>query len=325
VSVVREGVAMIRSRRGFPLIALTFVLAQGVWAAETVTIAAERVEIHAEADASSRVLAAVSRGDVLEVLGRESGWIRVATPGTGYAGYIPAVLTKPGGVASSVAPRPAPTPAAPPASAPTPTPARAPTYAPTPPPPPTRRPTPVTTHEEPQPREGFWIGFGAGYGSTAISLSCDGCSSDRAGSFTGFLKLGGTLNPQVLLGVESNAWVKSEDIGFGLTATLTLGALSGTVTVYPVVTSGFFLKGGAGLSYMSTDISVSGVTVNVSKTGWGVIGGVGYDLRVGRNISITPSFNYYYGKPGDISVEGNVILPGWSHNVLDFALGITFH
>lgn len=54
-------------------------------------------------------------------------------------------------------------------------------------------------------REGFWIGFGAGYGSASVSASCDGCSGDREGSFTGFLKLGGTLNPQVLLGVESNA------------------------------------------------------------------------------------------------------------------------
>lgn len=69
---------------------------------------------------------------------------------------------------------------------------------------------------------------------------------------------------------------------------------------------------------------MAGATVNVSKTGWGLIGGLGYDLRVGRKVSITPSFSYYYGKPGHISAAGDV-LPGWSQNVLDFALGVTFH
>jgi hypothetical protein len=75
---------------------------------------------------------------------------------------------------------------------------------------------------------------------------------------------------------------------------------------------------------VSTDVYVAGATVNVSKTGWGLIGGLGYDLRVGRKVSITPSFSYYYGKPGHISAAGDV-LPGWSQNVLDFALGVTFH
>jgi len=69
--------------RGLWLIALVFVLAQGAWGAETVRIVAQRVEIHADPNASSRMLATVSRGLVLEVLGREGGCIRVATPGTG--------------------------------------------------------------------------------------------------------------------------------------------------------------------------------------------------------------------------------------------------
>ena len=39
----------------------------------------------------------------------------------------------------------------------------------------------------------------------------------------------------------------------------------------------------------------------------------------------TTEFNYYYGKPGDISFGGVVVLPGWSQDVLDFAVGVTFH
>jgi len=123
----------------------------------------------------------------------------------------------------------------------------------------------------PQERQGFWIGFGGGYGSAYGEADCQDCDGgDREGSFTGFLKLGGTLNDRVLLGVEGNAWVKEQD---GLT--LTLGSFTGTVTFYPQASSGFFLKGGVGLSYVDTEFG----------------DGLGYDLRVGRNISITPSVN----------------------------------
>src|SRR3989442_15896926 len=74
----------------------------------------------------------------------------------------------------------------------------------------------AATAQKPQTRQGFWIGFGFGYGSS--NVSCDGCgSSSRESSGSGFLKLGGTLSPHVLLGGEVNAWTKSENGG---TATL---------------------------------------------------------------------------------------------------------
>jgi opacity protein-like surface antigen len=123
----------------------------------------------------------------------------------------------------------------------------------------------------------------------------------------------------VLLGVEGNAWIKEED-----GTTLTLGSFTGTVTFYPQASSGFFLKGGVGLSYVDTEIREGSLSVSVSKTGWGVLAGIGYDLRVGRNISITPSVNYYYGQPGDLSIEGET-LGGWKQNVIDVGIGIIFH
>ena len=171
----------------------------------------------------------------------------------------------------------------------------------------------------PQERQGFWIGFGGGYGSA--NVSCDGCEGgDREGAFAGSFKLGGTLNDRVLLGVESNGWIKEQE-----GVTLTLGSLTGTVSFYPQASSGFFLKGGVGLSYIDTDFSEGSLSVSVSKTGWGVLAGLGYDLRVGRNISLTPAFNYYYGKPGDLAFEGETVFGGWSQNVVSFEIGITFH
>jgi hypothetical protein len=180
--------------------------------------------------------------------------------------------------------------------------------------------SPLAWAERPQTREGFWIGFGFGYGSASTSADCAGCSGDRESSVSGFLKLGGTLNQHVLLGVESNAWMKDE----GDNTTMTLGALTGTVTFYPQAKGGFFLKAGAGASYVSSDFQEGSITVSASKTGWAVLGGAGYDLRVARNISLTPCFNYHYGKPGDLDVSGFSI-PGFKQNVFSFELGVTFH
>src|SRR5438309_2312482 len=49
----------------------------------------------------------------------------------------------------------------------------------------------VARAQYPQRREGFWIGFGLGYGSA--NVTCDGCGSGpRTGGVTAFVKLGGT-------------------------------------------------------------------------------------------------------------------------------------
>src|SRR2546428_8568903 len=81
---------------------------------------------------------------------------------------------------------------------------------------------PALSAQHPQTREGFWIGFGFGYGSR--HETCTGCGSTNDGGVTGFLKLGGTLSKNVLLGGAGNAWSKSES---GVTEALR----NGTATV----------------------------------------------------------------------------------------------
>jgi len=173
----------------------------------------------------------------------------------------------------------------------------------------------AATAQKPQTREGFWIGFGFGYGSS--NISCDGCgSASRESSGSGFLKLGGTLSPHVLLGGEINAWTKSEN---GTTATL--GNTSFAAYFYPTPSSGLFVKGGVG--YATTRLSGSGSTANAN--GFGFVMGAGFDIRVGAMISITPVANFYFGSDGDMKSGGSTIVTGWKHNVYDFGLGITFH
>jgi hypothetical protein len=171
--------------------------------------------------------------------------------------------------------------------------------------------------QHPQVRDGFWIGFGFGYGP--FKPSCAGCGPlNSQSSFTGHLRLGGTLQPNVLLGGDIVAWSKSangiDDVGGNTTA---------TVYFYPKVRSGFFLKGGVGLALFSESRNNSGA--GADGVGVGCTLGAGYDLRVGRNISLTPVGNFLYGAVGDIQVNGGTIRSGWKQTILEFGLDVTFH
>jgi len=160
----------------------------------------------------------------------------------------------------------------------------------------------------PQVREGFCIGFGFGYGS--VSYSCSGCTSE--GAVSGYLKLGGTLSPKLLVGGETNGWTKSQSGG-----TFTAANASAALYFYPAPTSGFFLRGGLG--FASASASVSGNSF--SQSGVGLVFGMGFDVRVGTKTSITPIANFNWG-----SLTGNQIFgEPVKQSMLQIAVGVTFH
>lgn len=129
-----------------------------------------------------------------------------------------------------------------------------------------------------QTRSGFWFSGGLGYGS----LGCEDCDS-REGGLSGGLSLGGTISPKFLLGVGTAGWTKEES-----GVTLTVGILDARVRFYPSETSGFFLTGGLGLG--TIDVGISGFG-SESETGAALLLGVGFDARIGSNVSLTPFWN----------------------------------
>ena len=171
-----------------------------------------------------------------------------------------------------------------------------------------------------QERQGFWIGFGGGVGNA--KATCDDCgSSNRETGAAGYLKLGGTLNEHLLFGSEFNFWAKTQE---GVTVTLGSGAV--TLTLYPQPASGLFIKGGLGLSLVDTSFREGSSTVTIDPAyGLGLMVGAGYDVRVGKNISITPAVNFWYGKPGNVPHTGVPFYTNWKQNVVDFTVGVTFH
>ncbi len=54
--------------------------------------------------------------------------------------------------------------------------------------------------------------------------------------------------------------------------------------------------------------------------------GAGYDLRIGRSVSLTPAASFLYGSVGDLTgASGTAVERGWKQNVFTLALGVTFH
>jgi len=80
---------------------------------------------------------------------------------------------------------------------------------------------------------------------------------------------------------------------------------------YPQPASGLFLRAGVGFS----TVSVSQGGGSVSNSGLGATAGLGYDVRIAANTSITPVFNYVWGHPDS----------GFNRSILQFAVGVTFH
>jgi len=152
-----------------------------------------------------------------------------------------------------------------------------------------------------QVRDGFWFSGGIGYGS----LGCDGCGS-REGGLSGDISVGGTISPRFLLGVGAAGWSKSEQ-----GATLTVSTLDARVRFYPSRTGGFFVTGGLGLGTVRGSVSGFG---SATETGVGTILGLGWDIRVARNTSITPYWNGFAMKNSNTDA-----------NVGQAGLAITLH
>ena len=172
--------------------------------------------------------------------------------------------------------------------------------------------------QHPPQRHGFWIGTGFGYGS--LARTCDACENlPGEPALSGYLKLGTTVVPQLLMGVEANGWRKNIQ---GTTVTAVNASVVSYVYLKP--TSGFFFKGGLGVSYYREDVAVKTPEDTASTTGFGLTAGIGYDYRVADNISLTPVANFTFGSLGNLRHRG-FFYPNVQETLLQLALGVTFH
>lgn len=139
-------------------------------------------------------------------------------------------------------------------------------------------PAVAAAQARPETRDGFWWNGGLGYST----IGCDGCNR-RQNSLTVAMAAGGTVSRKVLFGASIDAATKSESGGNQIVATLLA-----RLRFYPSLTNGFFLTAGLGLGTVRADATDIGTR---SNTGTAALIGLGYDIRIGPNASLTPFWN----------------------------------
>lgn len=146
-------------------------------------------------------------------------------------------------------------------------------------------------------RSGFWFNGGLGYGT----MGCDDCDGERENGLSGNLTFGGTVSQRFLIGFGTAGFVKSVD-----GETLSMGHYDARIRFYPSRTNGFFITGGAGIGVVAF--------AGESESGFSMLLGIGHDIRVGKNVSLTPFWNGFA-----TSVDSAT----W--NVGQIGIGVTIH
>ena len=158
--------------------------------------------------------------------------------------------------------------------------------------------------------DGFWISFGFGAGT---ALGDDAFDGDSKFGGAGFLRMGGSLSQQLLIGGELIGWGANKDEW-----SIGRAAVMFTALYYPSPKGGFYLKGGAGFAGRSaeTESSDGSVTTTIREDhgGIGLGAGLGYDIQLARNFFLTPALDFVY-----TGTEGN------GASLLLFTVGATWH
>ena len=155
--------------------------------------------------------------------------------------------------------------------------------------------------QAPPPKHGGWLGAGLGYG--AFRTDCSNCERDDLYSNGGGLMVGGGIvaNDRVAAGGEI-FWASTSFESGEYRAAFLLG----TVQFVPWRTHGFYLKGGLGLAFIRTTITVDEQATTSTPKGLGVHYGAGWMFGRGRRVSFAPFGGHYVASLGDVPTAGGV-------------------
>ena len=156
-------------------------------------------------------------------------------------------------------------------------------------------------------RSGFWIEGGAGTGT--VRSACSACPTVTVAHGTAnHLRLGLTLAPRVLLGLEFFAQRSSElELAAGTTPVDAEHGSIAPVVIGYVGRSGFFLKGGIGLSLGTYTVQSTAGPLTTERLGSAISFGVGYDIRITSRFALTVNLGTYTTAVGDVRLDGMVV------------------
>jgi hypothetical protein len=178
--------------------------------------------------------------------------------------------------------------------------------------------SPVFAQGAPAMRQGFTISLGLGGGSAAFGY--EGNSSDRFGGPSGYLRIGGAVTPSLVIAGETHGWTRTAG-----TLTSQVGYLMAVAQWYPQATGGFHLLGGLGLGMLLETEEDPTLEYELESFGGALQFGVGYDVRMTRNFSLTPYLNILGMAGGESKFNGAALGSSFSANVVQLGLGFTWH
>ena len=169
-------------------------------------------------------------------------------------------------------------------------------------------------------RNGFWASFGVAAGTESSRLEPE--TSYTAGltkpSFS--LRAGGTVNPNLRLGVELAGWAdRHYDSGLQDNVTSYVGGLMLIGQFYPSRRAGFFVKGGAGITRSGEDIAGPG---DLHEDGFGYTVGTGYEVKLSHSLFITPTVDLYQHR-SQVRDAAGVLLAPFHDRVVMFGVALT--
>lgn len=157
---------------------------------------------------------------------------------------------------------------------------------------------------KPADHNGFFFGLGIGGGSLKLKLDNNQVSVESEAETGGAvnLYLGVAISRSVLLGLSLDGWTKQyEDDFTGTDATWTFANATACVWFYP--TDYLFLKAGPSLARTELEISATGIAVTGSEEGFGIMIGLGGELRLGSKFALVPQAQYLHQNYGDIGAD----------------------
>lgn len=165
-------------------------------------------------------------------------------------------------------------------------------------------------------RQGLWVGVGLGLGSSGAD--CSDCTDERTSGGSGYFRIGGTLSPSFLVGVESNGWVHSES---GVSESIGVGSV--VAYWYPSRRGAFYLKIGFGALAYRADDGMDELT----STGAAAQLGLGYEVRLAKNMSVAAFLNSIATSNSTLKFNGTAIPGGGDINVnlVQAGIGLTWH
>ena len=157
-------------------------------------------------------------------------------------------------------------------------------------------------------RRGFWLGLGVGAGGESYGFQPGTNYSDVLYRPTISVRLGGTVNQHLRLGGEVLSWINQNG-----PAVESLSSALFVAQLYPIASTGFYLKGGVGIGRNAVEFDGG---FDTGDTGFAGLVGAGYELRLGRRIYLNPVLDFVGHRYSD-RFGG-----GYRERLVNFGLGI---